>query len=176
MESRTTAPPAGLEEIFERHAGQVYRAALRITGDGADAEDVLQTVFLRLTRRDEEIDLSRTASSYLHRAAVNAALDLLRRRKRLRVVPLEEGAAVPDDTVGPDRDRDLEELRRGLRQALATLSPRSAEIFVLRYFEDWPNREIARLLGTSQATVAVTLHRARARLRKALKPLAGGLS
>ena len=60
-----------------------------------------------------------------------------------------------------------------LRLAIARLSPRSAEIFALRYFEGLPNREIASLMGISQGLVAVLLHRTRARLRKELAALEG---
>jgi DNA-directed RNA polymerase specialized sigma24 family protein len=74
--------PGTMEALFKEHYGAVYRAAYRITGDPMDAEDVLQTVFTRILRREEELDLSQGAGSYLHRAAVNAALDLLRQRKR----------------------------------------------------------------------------------------------
>src|SRR5579862_4855281 len=77
-------PPADLGAIFEQHHGAVYRAAYRITGNSMDAEDVLQTVFTRLLRRDGTLDLSQSAASYLHRAAVNASLDLLRSRRRAR--------------------------------------------------------------------------------------------
>ena len=69
------SPPAALSAMFERHHGAVFRAAYRITGNPMDAEDVLQTVFYRLLRRQDELDLSDSATGYLHRAAVNAAIN-----------------------------------------------------------------------------------------------------
>src|SRR5258708_15851286 len=89
----TSPPPGALEMLFREHHGAVYRAAYRITGNAMDAEDVLQTVFTRLLRREEQPDLSESAGSYLHRAAVNAALDLIRRPKRSPQVQLGEGRA-----------------------------------------------------------------------------------
>jgi RNA polymerase sigma factor (sigma-70 family) len=74
------APPP-LEALFRDHHERVFHAAYRITGDAGDAEDVLQSVFLRLLRRAPEV-VGATAGPYLHRAAVNAALDLLRGRRR----------------------------------------------------------------------------------------------
>jgi RNA polymerase sigma factor (sigma-70 family) len=62
-----------------------------------------------------------------------------------------------------------------LRQALTVLSPRQAEIFVLRYLEGYENREIAEMLATSQAVVAVSLFRARAQLKTELRKLSGGM-
>jgi RNA polymerase sigma-70 factor (ECF subfamily) len=170
------APPPALEALYQAHHGAVLRAAYRITGDAADAEDVLQTVFVRLLRREDEVDLSASASSYLHRAAVNAALDLLRARRRARAVPLGDVEGVLEEPApGPERSRGGRELARDLRAALTRLTPRSAEIFALRYFEDYTNLEIARLLGVSQTAIAVILHRTRHRLRKELGAL-GGLS
>jgi len=167
-----------LEAIFRAHHSAVYRAAYRITGDPMDAEDVLQTVFARLLRREDEVDLSGSASSYLHRAAVNAALDLLRRRQRARAVALAEVEDELIDETGaqPERASGSRELAARLRQALARLSPKTAEIFALRYFEGVCNLEISRLMGTSQTAVAVILHRARRRLQKELAPFEGGLS
>jgi RNA polymerase sigma-70 factor (ECF subfamily) len=171
-------PQHPLDAIFRAHHGAVFRAAYRITGDPMDAEDVLQTVFARLLRREDEVDLSGSASSYLHRAAVNAALDLLRRRQRARAVALAEVEDELIDETGaqPERASGSRELAARLRQALARLSPKTAEIFALRYFEGVGNLEISRLMGTSQTAVAVILHRARRRLQKELAPFEGGLS
>lgn len=172
------APGADLEAIFAQHHGAVYRAAHRITGNPMDAEDVLQTVFMRLLRRPDALDLSQSAGSYLHRAAVNAALDLLRSRRRARAVALAdvEDDLTDDDQPSPERRSSSRELGRRLRQALSRLSPRQAEIFALRYLEGMANLDIARQLGTSQTVIAVVLHRARHRLQRELKPLQGEVS
>jgi RNA polymerase sigma-70 factor (ECF subfamily) len=173
-----TSPPGTLETLFREHHGAVYRAAYRITGNAMDAEDVLQTVFTRLLRREEQPDLSENAGSYLHRAAVNAALDLMRRRKRARKVDLDE---VGDNLVdthdpGPERTQGSREIKSRLRAAMSQLSPRQAEIFTLRYLEGLGNLEIAKLLGASQTSIAVLLHRARHRLQKELGSLEGEMS
>lgn len=170
-------PPEALETLFREHHGSVFRAAYRITGDPADAEDVLQTVFTRLLRREEQPDLSESAGSYLHRAAVNAALDLIRARKRARTVDLEgAGDLVDHAEPGPERRQGSRELARRLREAMTRLSPRQAEIFAMRYFEGLGNLEISRLLGATQTSIAVILHRARHRLQKEMGPLQGELS
>lgn len=167
--------PAQLTELFERHHRRVFRAAYRVTGDAGDAEDALQTVFLRLARRSQGLDPS-GAGAYLHRAGIRAALDLLRSRKRSPSVPLEEDhpSAPATGEPGPERGSLSAELRRELRRGLARLKPRAAEIFTLRYLEGHRNRDIADLLGISPTAVAVTLHRTRAKLQKELEPLRGG--
>ncbi len=161
-----------LETAFREHHGLVFRAAYRVTGNTEDAEDVLQNVFLRLARREAA---PRDPASYLYRAAVNAALDLLRSRRGSQV-PLEEVEPVlyESRSLSPDSAQAAAELRQWLRDTVARLSPRAAEMFALRFFEDRSNIEIARLIGTSEATVSVTLHRARERVRKEMEGYSGG--
>ena len=74
----TAEPPGELETLFRDHHDRVFRAAHRITGSPADAEDVLQTVFLRLVKSEGAYDLSDNPAAYLSRAAINASLDLMR--------------------------------------------------------------------------------------------------
>ncbi len=76
----STTALVGLAELYERHYEAVFRAALRVTGNPADAEDVLQTVFLRLLARGGDAEAAPLPAAYFRRAAVNAAVDLLRRR------------------------------------------------------------------------------------------------
>jgi RNA polymerase sigma-70 factor, ECF subfamily len=161
--------PAGeLETLFQTHHGRVFRTAQRITGSAADAEDVLQTVFLRLIKGQETYDLSRNPEAYLSRAAINASLDLLRSRNRSKSVTLDEINA--DTIAGRARspealhaDRELQTL---VREAVARLGKTAGEMFVLRYYEGLDNKEIAVVMETSPLVVGVVLHRARTRLRK----------
>lgn len=147
----------------------MFRTAYRITGNAADAEDVLQTIFLRLLRRDPSSPGLENEESYLRRAAVNASVDLIRARQADVSVQLSEIAAAAGG-LGHGEIRDC------LRQGIARLSPRSAEIFALRYLEDFTNQQIAQALNTSQVGVAVTLHRARRQLQKEIRACLGGRS
>jgi RNA polymerase sigma-70 factor (ECF subfamily) len=157
----------GLSQLFGEHHRRVLAAAYRITGSMADAEDVAQAVFLRLSSADGPVT---NAASYLYRAAINGALDLLRRRKAAATEPLEGAANLASSGTGssPEAEASSRELGRLLRIAIGELPQRAAEMFTLRYLEDMGNREIAVLMGTSQAVVAVTLHHARSRLKKRL--------
>ncbi len=159
---------AELESLFREHYDQIYRTAYRITGSPSDAEDVLQTIFLRLAGSNAKRDLAPSPGSYLHRAAVNAALDLMRSRSRARSVPFEQvdAALLESPVLNPEMQHADREMNKLIRQAVAQLGTRASEVFVLRYFEDRDNGEIAEMLGMSQMVVAVTLHRARVRLRK----------
>ena len=153
--------PSEFERIFRAHHGLVFRTAYRITGNAADAEDVSQTVFLRLFRRGTSTDVLENEESYLRRAAINASLDVIRSRQADRTVELTDLPAEP-------AREDPRELRQALGRALAQLKPRPAEIFALRFLEGFSNPEIARMLGISQVWVAVLVHRTRQQLRKEL--------
>ena len=161
-----TETPTQLEQLFWAHQDRVLRAAYRITGNMADAEDVAQTVFIRLAASpNQSID---NPESYLYRAAINGALDLMRRRKsELALDDADAAEAVASSPVGsPERQVSSRELGQWLRNALAKVAPVEAEMFVLRFVEGRDNREIAEMLGTSRAVVAVRLHQVRAKLKK----------
>jgi RNA polymerase sigma-70 factor (ECF subfamily) len=169
----TVVPLTELSQLFGAHHRRVLTAAFRITGNMADAEDVAQAVFLRLANADGPVT---NAGSYLYRAAINGALDLLRRRKSDKTEPLESAEYVWAAGSGssPDAEASARELGALLRIAISELPARAAEMFFLRYVEEHGNREIAALMGTSQAVVAVTLYNARSRLKKRLSEFERG--
>ena len=162
----------GLEQVFMDHYEAVYRTAYRITGNGGDAEDVLQTVFLRLVRQPDRPVRDGQWLPYLRCAAVNAALDLLRRRRSVPLAVVEPRLEEP--RPGPYEVYRGHELGDRLRAALAAMTPRAATIFLLRHVEGHTNTEIARMVGTSTGTVAVTLFRVRRHLRRSLRSFRGG--
>jgi len=163
--------PEDFERIFNENHALVYRAAYRITGNSEDAEDVLQTLFLRLLRREVLPDMERNPKAYMHRAAINIALDIVKVRARnVSTANLED--QIHDSTVPPDRMPAFR-VQDWLREALSELNPKAAEIFVLKHVEGYDNSEIAQMLGTSRGTVAVLLFRARARLKKSVKKRLG---
>lgn len=169
-------PAVDLERIFREHHQRVLRAAYRVTGSVDDAQDVLQTVFMRLVRREGGAPpLSDSPASYLHRAAVNAALDVVRARQSARSTPLDDVAPTIADRpeLDPDRRQSAAEIREQIRLALSTMSAKAAEVFALRYFEGYGNHEIAKMLGTSRSTINVILHRTRHKLRESIGPYVG---
>jgi RNA polymerase sigma-70 factor, ECF subfamily len=170
-----TQAVAQLEEVFRAHQACVLKAAYRITGSMADAEDVSQSVFLRLARGTVDPGRISNLQGYLHRSAVNAALDLIRSRGHREVAAVETADELPSNpSLSPERALSSLEIKNWLRRELAALNPRAAEMFALRYLEGLDNPEIARTMNTSQAVVAVTLHRTRARLKKKLRSFRKG--
>jgi RNA polymerase sigma-70 factor, ECF subfamily len=173
LEEPAIAIPDELDKTFRTHHSLVFRTAYRITGNAGDAEDVLQTVFLRLLGRDRKADALENPESYLRRAAVNAALDVIRSRQAAQTVPLPEE---PSGLMQTEPVQNAFGLRHALSRAMGRLKPRPAEIFVLRFLEGLSNRQIAQTLGISQVLVAVIVHRTRQQLRKELRPYLGDRS
>jgi RNA polymerase sigma-70 factor (ECF subfamily) len=152
---------AGFAALYEQHYESVFRAALRVTGSRADAEDVLQTVFLRLLSRNEHESAERP-SAYFRRAAVNAAVDILRRRATHAATPYDDSA--PHAAV----DRSVL-LKEQLRRAVATLDTDDASLFLLRHVEGLSIEELAATFRIEKNNVAVRLHRIRLRLQKEME-------
>ena len=157
-----------VEDVFQEHYRLVYRTAYSVTGSAQEAEDVLQTVFLQLLRRGVPPNLRKNPKAYLYRAAVNQALNAVRSRRRRAEVfepaTLERALDVPVD----ESANHAEAMQTRLLEALAALSQRAVEMVILRYQQNLSEKEIAALFGTSRGVVAVTLWRARARLRTLL--------
>ena len=162
-----------LEAVFQEFAPLIYRTARAITGSTEDAEDIVQTIFLRLLRGDYAANLGtplrrsgrhvpRNPRAYLHQAAVNLALDVLRRRQRRTFIHdvdrLESPAPSATDFDGLQHQR--------LDAALAALEPEAVHILFLRYAHGYTDAEIAGLLGTSRGAVTLRLFRVRRRLKK----------
>lgn len=154
----TAPPPAGFASLYARHYEAVFRAALRVTGNAADAEDVLQTVFLRVLSLGLEHAASRPAA-YFRRAAVNAAVDLLRRRASHGETTYDETAPNAAAVEPPLL------LKERLRRAVATLPTDDATLFLLRHVEGLSIDELADLFQLQKNNVTVRLHRIRMRLQ-----------
>ena len=145
-------------ELYECHYAAVYRTALRITGNPADAEDVLQTVFLRVLNQGGRLESAQMPESYLRRAAANAAIDLLRRRIAHAEIQLEDTSPLP-------AKESTTLLKERLRRAIAALEQNDAILFLLRHVEGLTNSELADMFGQEKNAIAVRLHRIRQTLQ-----------
>jgi RNA polymerase sigma-70 factor, ECF subfamily len=157
--------PCDFESLFEEHYVLVYRTAYGVTGRVEDAEDVVQTVFLRVRRREKPRELLKNPKGYFYRAAVNLSWTIVNTRRRRALTETNEDQAVSVPARASNR---AEELHRKLYDAIAELKPKAASILILRYLHNYSDADIAKLLGTSRGVIAVTLFRARARLKTLL--------
>jgi len=177
----TAGDPAAFRLLVERHSGAIFRLAFRMTGNESDAEDVVQETFLRAYRGLDQFEGRADFGTWLHRVAVNCALDHLRRVKRreeefhaVSSADSEEDdvlSAVPSGGPGPERLLLSAELQVRIAGAMAALSDRERAAFVLRHFEGCSIAEIGKVLNLRGGAVKNTIFRAVQKLREALQPL-----
>ena len=151
------------EDLFHEHYPLVYRTAYSVTGSREDAEDVVQTIILRLYRNKDWSGLKGKPKAYLYRAAVNEAVSVLRSRRRLLLTDDPAELEKPLETSGSSREPALQ---GEFLKTIAHLGKSAVEILILRYEHNYTDAEIAKLLGTSRSAIAVRLYRARARLKR----------
>jgi RNA polymerase sigma-70 factor (ECF subfamily) len=166
------------EGIVAAHSRAVFGLAFRVTGNAAAAEDAVQETFLRAFRFLSRFDQRAELGTWLHRIAVNAAIDQtrrVRRERRNRVELPEEGdlslAEFPAGEAGPERQALAGEIRRRTEAALAELSPSERAAFVLRHYEGRSIAEICTTLGKRDNAIKQSIFRAVRKLRVALAPL-----
>ncbi len=172
---------AAFEELVARHERQVYTLALRIVQSTHDAEDVTQQTFISALQHLAGFREEASFTTWLYRIATHAALKIIRKRKGLDTVSLEEatepraeGDAIPHPEFIADWRQSPEELvhrnetQRLLDEALAQLDDKHRLVFLLRDVEGLSVKETAEALGLSEANVKVRLLRARLQLRERL--------
>ena len=157
-------------DLYRQHAGRVYALCLRLTGDGREAEERTQDVFVRLWTKLRSFRGDSAFSSWLHRLAVNVVLNERRTtgRRERRVKPAED----PEDVVGAQHAAPVQNsagLSIDLERAIAQLPDGAREVFVLYDIEGYAHGEIAQLVGIAEGTSKAQLFRARRLLREKLE-------
>ncbi|MCA1833798.1 MAG: RNA polymerase sigma factor [Actinomycetota bacterium] len=159
------------DEIVSRHRNRVYAIAFRICNRHEDALDVTQDVFVTAYRKLSSFRQEAQLTTWLHRLAVNAALDLARKRSRRDHRSLEAAEQLADDAPGPDEYAAASVRAAEVQRALARLSPDHRAVVVLHDLHDLDYAEVAAALGIPVGTVKSRLHRARLELARSLKHL-----
>lgn len=172
---------AAFEELTTRYERQVYTIALRIVQNAHDAEDVTQQTFLSVMEHLEGFREESRFTTWLFRIATHAALKIIRKRKGLETISLEEASEprpehgavahpefIADWRQSPEQLVEQNETRRLLDDALNQLDEKHRLVFLLRDVEGLSIKETAEELGLSEANVKVRLLRARLQLRERL--------
>ena len=154
---------AAFEVLMRRHERLVLVTALRLLGSLPDAQDVSQEVFLRLYRNWDKVESERAIAAWLYRVTVNACHDLHRRRRETSSI--DDAADVPASGADPQQTVTEDERRRVLQMSLRTLSEKERAALVLRDLEGLPTEEVARILGSSEATVRSHISKARIKMK-----------
>ena len=172
-----------LDALMGRYASRVYRLARGITRSDADAEEVVQDVFLTLARKYDTFEGRAALGSWIYRITTNAALNKRRGRRFEAEIALEDllptfkpdGHREGDPTFlladwsqSPEKELLSDETRRILKETIDSLPQHYRAVLVLRDVEGLSNEEVAQVLGETIASVKSKLHRARMALRERL--------
>jgi len=166
---------AAFEFLYRMHSRRVYALCLRMVGNPADAEDLMQEAFLQLFRKIGTFRGESAFSTWLHRMTVNVVLMRLR-KKSLPAASLEETTEPDEETGGPRKDIGAPDLglsgavdRVNLERSIEKLPPGYRTVFVLHDVQGYEHNEIADIMGCSVGNSKSQLHKARTRLRELLQ-------
>ena len=183
IERLRRADPGAIEALMERFAAKAYRLAHGITKNPADAEEVVQDVFVAIVQKIESFQGRADLWTWIYRVTTNAALNKRRGKRREVEVPLEpdlptfkadghrdgdRAFLLADWSERPDEVLLSKEGRAMVNDALARLPDDYRAVVVLRDVEELSNEEAAEILGESVGSVKSRLHRARMALREQL--------
>ena len=163
IEAARAGDLAAFETLMRQYERLVLVTALRLLGSLEDAQDVSQEVFLRLYRNLAKVEAERTLSGWLYRVTVNACHDL--RRRKPAAAPVEEAEDVVSGESDPQAAAVEAERRRVLAMSLRMLPEKERAALVLRDLEGLSTDEVARVLGSSEATVRSQISKARIKVR-----------
>lgn len=161
------------EEIFRTHWAKILRLLSRLLADSDEAEDLTLEVFLRFYRKPPL--LKQNPAGWLYRTAVHAGYNALRARKRRRHYEEQGGLLMMENSSpeNPDRAAERVEEIEWVRQVLAKMKPRSAQILLLRH-SGLSYSEVAEVLGVASASVGTLLARAEKEFLQEYRKRAGG--
>jgi len=160
---------AAFEEVYRTHAGRLYSVAFRMLGNAADAEDLLQDIFLSAHRKLGSFRGESALGTWLYRLAVNLCLDYIRSRTGRAISitdPLDDETGLSD--VGTRGLAERTVAKMDLERAMAQLPDGCRMAFVLHDIEGLEHREVAEAMGIAEGTSKSQVHKARLRLRAIL--------
>lgn len=157
-------------QFIAEHLRRVFLLIYRIVGNVDDAQDLSQEVFIKVLQRQDQLRDPEKAAHWLSRIATNAAIDFLRRNKRVSFSDLEDvpPLAAPAEE-SPERQLLRAESQSRLEAGFSALTERERVALVLRDVEDLPAEDVARHLGCSKATVRSHIANARVKFRRFLE-------
>ena len=157
-------------QVFDRYAKRLYRFSMGYLKSAENAEEIVQEVFLKIWHNREELIVQKSFDSYLFTIAKNGILNTIRKSKSEQAY-LNYAKLYPGKDVLLDQELDFKELKKAYQEAIAQLSPRRKEIFLLSREQSLSNAEIAQKMNISVKTVENQMTSALAEIRKNLRSL-----
>jgi RNA polymerase sigma-70 factor (ECF subfamily) len=184
VELTRSGDPDAFRVLVDRHSRAVFRLAWRMTANSHEAEDIVQETFLRAYKQLQRFDGRAAFGTWVHRIAINCALDVIRARKRRQETTLagpQDSAAgskaedrlllnLPSEDPSPERSLQSMQIRELLAEAMQELSEMERCAFTLRHHDGLGIEEISRALGVQPNAAKHSIFRALKKLRRVLEP------
>ncbi|MGD8496590.1 MAG: sigma-70 family RNA polymerase sigma factor [Gemmatimonadales bacterium] len=154
-------------ELVDRYNDLLTRHAQRMMGRPDDAEDVVQTAWIKAYRRLGQCRDPERFGAWVFRIAANGCKDALKARRK-DVVPIDALGELPNPADGPDEEVEQADRRRSIAAALRRLPADQREAFLLKHAEGWSYEDMAERLGVGVSALKMRVHRAREELQKLL--------
>lgn len=171
IEKARNGDAGAFRECIKLYGSRVNAIAYQMVGNGEDARDISQEVFIRLYRSLERFNSDYSFTSWLYRLTANLSIDFLRKNARHRQRSLDEPGNtvdIKDRSPGPDDNAESSEFYGAINRLAGELSINQRRVFVLRDLQGFPTEEVAGILKCRSSTVRVHLARARRRIKDAL--------
>jgi RNA polymerase sigma-70 factor (ECF subfamily) len=167
--------------LVDRHTRSIYSVAYRMTGNGQDAEEIVQETFLRAYKSLQRFELRSSFATWLYRIAVNRCLDFLKAKKMTDSYQISDNPAADENErqvqvaandPGPDRLLLSGEAGQKISRAINLLSPMERVAFTMRHMEGCSIEEISKALNVRASAAKNSIFRAVQKIRQELAPLA----
>jgi RNA polymerase sigma-70 factor (ECF subfamily) len=163
------------ETLIQSHQKKVYNIALRMTGNPEDAQELAQEAIVRAFTSIGKFRGDSSFSTWLYRITINICTDFLRKRNKVTLISMEQGAAsndnqqglqIEEESPGPDELAEKKQLKKLVRDAMDALSEEHRQVLILRDILKLSYKEIANTLKVNEGTIKSRINRARAGLKK----------
>jgi RNA polymerase sigma-70 factor (ECF subfamily) len=170
MEPVSLSPMPKMNDLVEKYWRQIYKLCLFYLRDAQDAEDATQHVFEIILKKQSQFQGQSNPYTWIYRIAVNTVLDLLRRRKVIRWLTLEQvreprADITTDPAADMERCQEEQDKLNRLQAGIARMSAREKKAFYFFYYEQLPQKEIAAVMGVSVPAVESLVHKAVNKIR-----------
>ena len=157
-------------QLMQQEQEKTYRLIRRMVIDHDDADDLTQTTFIKVFENIHEFEGKSKLSTWIHRIAVNEALNFLRQKRRKLFVPIVDVERQLSNKIDVGSNFDGDEIEKKLQKAILTLPEKQRLVFNMRYYENIKYEEISEILGTSVGALKASYHIAEEKIEKILIP------
>ncbi|MCH8329904.1 MAG: sigma-70 family RNA polymerase sigma factor [Bacteroidetes bacterium] len=155
--------------LVERYQQRLYWSVRRLVIDHDDSNDVVQNVFIKVWNNLDKFREASQLYTWLYRIATNESLTFLKKKRTKFFLPLNDVEGELSEKIRSDEYIDGNEIQLKLQQAILTLPDKQRIVFNMRYFEEMPYTEMAKVLGTSVGALKASYHHAAKKIEKFLK-------